>query len=217
MNKLHIFIETSVPEERKKVMKYTNEYYFIEQYLHFLYLDITDEDYSITGVGGKDNLKNYDNMMKQNTAAGDYNIVIFDCDDPTIGGGFDERTKQLSAFKSIYGVDFDFFLFPNNKDNGAFEELLLNIINPQHKGLIDCFDKYEMCIGGQDASGELYETPNCKAKIYSYITSFKRSRKEREKIKNGNWDFQNEKYWNLKSNYLQPLKEFIERAKRRNR
>lgn len=101
------------------------------------------------------------------------------------------------------------FLFPNNNDDGAFEELLLNIINPQHKGLIDCFDKYEMCIGGQDASGELYETPNTKAKIYSYITSFKRSRKERERIKGGNWDFQNFKYWNLDAEYLKPLKEFI--------
>lgn len=216
MNKLHIFIETSISEEKKKGTKYTNEYYFIEQYLHFLYPDITTEDYSITGVGGKDNLKNYDNIMKQNTTSGEYNIVIFDCDDPTTGGGFDNRTKQLNDLKSEYGVDFDFFLFPNNKDNGAFENLLLNIINPKHNGLIDCFDKYEMCIGGQDTSGDLYETPNCKAKIYSYITSFKRSRKEREKIKSGNWDFQNEKYWNLKSDYLLPLKDFIESAEKRN-
>ncbi len=209
MSRLHIFIETSLTEDRKKEIKYTNEYYFIEQYLHYLYPGITDDDYSITCVGGKDNLKNYDNLMKQNSAAGYCNIVIFDCDDPSTGGGFAQRTRHLEDVKTEYGVDFDFFLFPNNNDDGAFEELLLNIINPQHKGLIDCFDKYEMCIGGQDASGELYETPNTKAKIYSYITSFKRSRKERERIKGGNWDFQNVKYWNLDAEYLKPLKEFI--------
>lgn len=213
MSKLHIFIETAPHDEKNKGAKYTNEYYFIEQYMHHLYPEITNDDYSITCVGGKDNLKNYDNAMKQNTAAGGHNIVIFDCDHPSTEGGFEKRTKQLESLRKEYDVDFDFFLLPNNKDNGAFEDLLLNIINQQHKGIIDCFERYEMCIRGQDASGELYETPNTKAKIYSYITSFKRSRKEHEKIKGGNWDFTNGKYWDLDSEYLKPLKEFIRNHK----
>lgn len=211
MSRLHIFIETAQHDEKKKGARYTNEYYFIEQYLHYLYPEINSEDYSITCVGGKDNLKNYDNIMKQNTAAGEYNIVIFDCDTPLTEGGFDKRTKQLESLKKEHDIDFDFFLFPNNKEDGAFEEMLINIINPEHKGLIDCFNKYEMCIGGQNSADELYETPNAKAKIYSYITSFRRSQKEREKLKRGDWDFLNSKYWQLDSDYLKPLKEFVGR------
>ncbi len=209
MNRLNIFIETALTEKRKKERTYTNEYYFIEQYLHFLNPEITDSEYTITCVGGKDNLKNYDNIMKQNAIAGEHNIVIFDCDSPSTDGGFEKRSEQLTDLRNNLGVDFDSFLFPNNKDSGAFEDMLLNIINQKHKGVIDCFEKYEMCIKGQDASGELYETPNTKAKIYSYITSFKRSGKEFNKIKGGNWDFLNKEYWDLTSEYLNPLKEFI--------
>lgn len=69
MSRLHIFIETAQHDEKKKGARYTNEYYFIEQYLHYLYPEINSEDYSITCVGGKDSLRNHDYIMKRNTAA----------------------------------------------------------------------------------------------------------------------------------------------------
>lgn len=53
------------------------------------------------------------------------------------------------------------------------------------------------------------ETSISSAKIYSYITTFKHSRKENEKIKSGDWNFSNAEYWNLNAEYLEPLKRFI--------
>lgn len=106
-------------------------------------------------------------------------------------------------------MDFKLFLFPNNKDEGAFEELLLKITNPKHQCLLDCFNGYEMCIGSNDKENKIYERPNTKARIYSYISTFKRSRSQKEKFKAGNWDFQNTEYWNLDAEYLKPLKDFF--------
>lgn len=51
--------------------------------------------------------------------------------------------------------------------------------------------------------------PNVKAKIYTYITSFKRSRSKSEKVKKGDWDFSNKEYWDLDSKCLAPLKSFL--------
>lgn len=210
MRKLHIFIETSIPRAKKSMGQFTNEYHFVEQYIRHVVPGISPSDYEIVDVGGKDKLAMYDYAMQQNTANGETNAVIFDCDEPSTGGGFPKRSKELLCLQDSLGVNFSLFLFPNNKDDGAFEDMLLKIVNPRHQGLLDCFKSYEMCIGGQDPDGETYETPNKKAAIYSYITSFKRSRSEREKIKSGNWDFQDPEYWQLDAPYLAPLKEFIQ-------
>lgn len=209
MKKLHIFIETSVSSSKRKAGLYTNEYNFVEQYLHFIFPNIGEADYDITDAGGKDKLCMFDNAMKQNTEDGDVNLVIFDCDDPSTGGGFESRYNEISSLKAELGVDFSLFLFPNNKDNGAFEDLLLNIVNPKHQGILKCFEGYEMCLRGHDPKGEMHETPNRKAKIYSYITTFKHSRKQRERIKSGDWDFCNAEYWSLDTPYLEPLKMFL--------
>ena len=209
MKKLHIFIETSVPTSKRKVGLYTNEYYFVEQYLRFLIPEISESDYDITDVGGKDKLRMFDNAMKQNTEDGDVNLVIFDSDEPATGGGFKSRCDEINSLKSELGIDFSLFLFPNDKDDGAFENLLLNIVNPKHKGILECFKGYEMCLRGHDPDERIYETPNRKAEIYSYITTFKHSRKQRERIKGGDWDFCNTEYWCLDTPYVEPLKEFL--------
>lgn len=57
--------------------------------------------------------------------------------------------------------------------------------------------------------GDCYNLPNVKAKIYTYITSFKRSNKETENVKGGEWDFMNTEYWDLDNEYLVPLKTFL--------
>lgn len=209
MRKLHIFIETSISSTKKKQGLYTNEYHFVEQYLKYILPDIGAIDYDITDVGGKDKLWMFDNAMKQNTEAGETNLVIFDCDEQSTGGGYAARSCELNSLQTKLGVKFDLFLFPNNKDEGAFEDLLLNIINNKHQGVLECFEGYEMCLRGHDPNEELYETPNKKAKIYSYITTFKHSRKENEKIKSGDWNFSNAEYWDLDSEYLEPLRRFI--------
>jgi len=201
--KARIYIETS--------RESSNECNFIKQYISYL-LQTAYENcgIEILCVGGKDNLCKFDNQMRECTMFGGRNLVIFDCDSTTSGGGVIKRSEELKRLKDAMNLDFSFFLFPNNKDEGAFEDLLLQIINPMHKGIVECFDQYEKCVGGQnEVLGGVYETPNSKAKIYTYIASFRRSRSKTERMKQGNWEFQNKNYWDLESEYLNPLKHFL--------
>jgi len=208
MKKLHIFIETSISEAKKNAGFFTNEYHFVNDYLHHIMPSIEQKDYTITDVGGKDKLSFFANQMKQNQRLGELNLVIFDSDFSSNGGGFKRRREEILALKEQLGIEFELFLFPNNHEEGAFEELLLKIINQKHQCLLDCFKGYEMCIGNYDKEKK-YERPNTKAKIYSYISTFKRSRSQKEKFKAGNWDFLNQEYWNLDVEYLMPLKNFF--------
>ena len=57
--------------------------------------------------------------MRQNTDMGGINLVIFDADEDT-----ESRRAELLAIKEEFGVEFELFLLPNNKDVGALEDLL---------------------------------------------------------------------------------------------
>lgn len=207
---IHIFIETGIPTTKKESGLYTNEWHFINQYIGHLLPNVSNSDFEIIDVGGKDNLKLFKNKMLDNILNEDKNIVIFDCDSPSTGGGYDKRCNDFKMLMSQIDAKFDYFLFPNNFDDGAFEDVLLHIINPKHSGIMNCFENYEKCISFHNTNGEnLYVTPNLKAKLYTYITTFKRSNKQDEKVKKGDWDFQNKEYWDLDNSYLNPLKSFL--------
>ena len=108
---------------------------FFENYYHHLFhekapqgsitLPIKDDD-----AGGYKRLFNENaiNPLKENTAYGVKNLVIFDADDDC-----EARRQELLAIKEQFGVEFELFLLPNNKDAGALEDLLENIINPNNK------------------------------------------------------------------------------------
>lgn len=209
--KIHIYIETGISDNRKKDGQYTNEWYFIHDYILYIFPNFSEADFDIIDVGGKDKLDLYVNQLRDSTMHGDKNIVIFDCDDVSKNGGLDTKMSEFEIKKKKYDVIFDYFFFPNNKEDGTFEDMLLHIINKKHSGIMDCFSRYEACVGGQNEAkgGDIYEMPNVKAKIYTYITSFKRSRSKSEKVKKGDWDFSNKEYWDLDSKYLAPLKSFL--------
>lgn len=211
--KLHIFVETGIPVVKKNNKQYTNEWHFIQQYTKHLCSTLSDEDIDIIDVGGKDKLAFFDNQMRDFTVNGEKNLVIFDCDSMATGGGLKKRRDDFEALKKSANIDFDYFLFPNNQDEGAFEDLLLRIINPKHQGIMDCFSRYEQCVGGQNEAmgGNCYEMPNIKAKIYTYITAFKRSKRDADIVKSGDWNFCNDEYWDLDHSYLLPLKSFLSR------
>lgn len=192
----NIFIESG--SER------TNEYRFIEAILADLHID--KKAYKITTVGGKDNLKNISVAFKEC----DKNIIVFDADRKENKGGFSLRKNELTKILNSMKVQAELFLFPNNKDDGMFETLLEQIINPKHKRILKCFTGYENCMEQyKDTDGNLiYQTPDQKAKMYAYISAFKNS--ETEAMKNrGDWHFENKEYWNLDSPALTPLKDFL--------
>ena len=184
---------------------------FIDKYLMFL-IGANAGKWEVVSTGGYSNLSMIDQKFKENSDNGGNNLVIFDADLPETDGGFKARKKHLEEKMKELSVSGQLFLFPNNKEDGDFESMLENIVNEEHRCLLECFERYEGCIGRHcdDQGRPKYVTPNRKAKIYAYVESFKKSNSEKEKFKNKKeFFFDNPDYWNLDSVYLTPLKEFL--------
>lgn len=195
-----IFIESSTEN--------SYELQFIKAVAKACHLEIDDFVY----VGGYTNVKKYKNKFLE-LEDGEKNLVIFDADYTTTGGGFLKRKQWLEQQKNKE-IQFELFLFPNNKDDGILETLLQRIVNPKYEQLLSYFKEYEQKISkfNEKLGCEVFETPDEKARIYSYISAFKRTRTERERFKNKhNWNFDNPEYWNMNSEALNPLKDFLKK------
>ena len=188
---------------------------FFENYYHHLFQEKSPAGSIIhpgkdSSTGGFMKLRKEDaiNAMKQNTDAGGKNLVIFDADDDC-----ESRRKELLAIQEEFGVEFELFLLPNNKDAGALEDMLEQIINPDNQPVMDCWATYE---------GELEKVriptktpptltiPAKKTKIYAYLeTLLGKSRSQKKLIKDANRNYENTQHWNLDAEYLEPLNEFL--------
>ena len=192
---------------------------FIEDYLFFLSEQdpqfILPEEWkkNIYKTNGWTNLNSAKNEAERNimlrtTRQGGVNLVIFDAD-----ADAETRKAELEEVKANYGVEFETFLFPNNKDSGAIEELLEQVINPQNQCVIDCWKRYETDLSHQSITWKQPTsptTPSSKSKIYAYLEALVgTTQSEKEKIKDRNRNFLNTDHWNLAANYLAALKDFL--------
>ena len=190
---------------------------FINDYYHHLFLEKAPK-YSInhTGelkgdrTGGYKKLSDEINIreMRINADQGGVNLVIFDADkDP------EARRKELLAIQEKYGVEFVLFLLPNNQDKGALEDMLENIIDPNNRPILKCWENYEHELVKLDIPGRTpppLTTPAKKTKIYGYLEALLReSKSQKDLIKEANRNYENAQHWNLDAEYLEPLKEFI--------
>lgn len=178
----------------------TSEYQFIEYVLESLEM----ENKTIICVGGKDNLKKFANNIFQKGPLEDdkKNIVIFDADSIDKNGGFFKRKQELENFKQQNEIDFDLFLWPNNHDDGTFEDVLLDSVKDEHRHILKCFDKFENCIR-QENKTYSYAFPNNKSKIYTYKELLQGHKDAND------WQFGNKKYWNFNNDYIKALKDFL--------
>lgn len=189
---------------------------FFEDYYHHIFGEKAPKG-SIThpgkdgDTGGYQKLKSEDaiGLMRQNTDMGGINLVIFDADEDT-----ESRRAELLAIKEEFGVEFELFLLPNNKDVGALEDLLENIINPNNQPVMDCWQTYEEKLREVRIPSKTPPTltiPAKKTKIYAYLeTLLGKSRSQKKLIKDANRNYKNTQHWNLDAEYLEPLKEFLE-------
>ena len=189
---------------------------FFEDYYYHIFGEKAPKD-SIThpgkdsDTGGYQKLRSEDSIgaMRQNTDMGGINLVIFDADEDT-----EARRSELLVIKEEFGVEFELFLLPNDKDAGALEDLLENIINPNNQPVMDCWQTYE---------GELEKVriptktpptltiPAKKTKIYAYLeTLLGKSKTQKKLIKDANRNYENTQHWNLDADYLESLREFLE-------
>ena len=188
---------------------------FFEDYYHHVFGEKAPKG-SIThpgkdgDTGGYQKLKSEDaiGVMRQNTDMGGINLVIFDADEDT-----ESRRAELLAIKEEFGVEFELFLLPNNKDVGALEDLLENIINPNNQPVMVCWQTYEEKLREVRIPSKTPPTltiPAKKTKIYAYLeTLLGKSRSQKKLIKDANRNYKNTQHWNLDAEYLEPLKEFL--------
>ena len=188
---------------------------FFEDYYHHIFGEKAPKG-SIThpgkdgDTGGYQKLKSEDaiGLMRQNTDMGGINLVIFDADEDT-----ESRRAELLAIKEEFGVEFELFLLPNDKDAGALEDLLENIINPNNQPVMVCWQTYEEKLREVRIPSKTPPTltiPAKKTKIYAYLeTLLGKSRSQKKQIKDANRNYKNTQHWNLDAEYLEPLKEFL--------
>ena len=184
---------------------------FIKQYIHHLWNVVVSEN-SIMSLDGWTNLKGttWQQRMRTNTANDVINIVILDADKD-----IDARRADILNWKQDNGLEFELFLLPNDKDKGALEDLLENIINPNNQPIFGCWEDYEKALVELDIPGRTpppLTTPAKKTKIYGYLEALLGPTKvEKELIKERNRKYDNMMHWNLDAEYLEPLKEFLEK------
>lgn len=201
MNKIFI-------EARNKT---TPEYYFLKALidLHFPTKDI--EFICIGGIGNLFNETNI-NQICQAQEVGDQVLIFIDADTVAKGYGFVKRRADMDNEMQARKIFFPYFIYPNNQDDGDVETLMEAVARRDlHPVFFDCFEDYEKCVSGvKDENGQpLYNTPNLKGKLHTYMSAQKLSNKLRRKLGAGDWLFSNTDYWDLNAIALQPLKEFL--------
>lgn len=156
-------------------------------------------------VNGYKNLVNVIPTIKARCAEGGKVVIIFDADSLGNNGGYETRKKEIEEVLGENNAQAELFLFPNNEEDGDFETLLEHLIlKEKHTQMLDCYADYETCLGND------YVHPNLKGKIFTYISAMKMSSSKRRKLGNGEWMFDNAEYWSLESDYLKPLKAFLQ-------
>ena len=180
---------------------------FFKQYINHVFgEEVADERLVI--LKGWDNLKTEASVvrMRSMSANGGVNIVIVDADKD-----FQARQAEIAEWQHVNEVEFELFLLPNNQDAGALEDLLENIINPNNKPILECWEHYEEELVQLDIPGRTpppLTTPAKKTKIYGYLEALLKP-SQKELIKEAKRNYENTQHWNLDAEYLNPLKGFL--------
>ena len=120
-------------------------------------------------------------------------FVICDAND-----GIEERRGDLETFSDLDG----YFLFPNNRDAGCLEDLLIAILKDGKKAQ-ECFDNYKQCLKGKGLT-DLSGTKEKKARLYACLEAYGAASKEP--------DFDNKSLFDLGHSDLEPIKSFLKKA-----
>ena len=185
------------------------------QFLHTILAKyFPDKEYDFICMDGEANLKKEANIshFQSHTDEGDNCLCIMDADTLAKGWGFAKRSSDVAEFRQTNGLSFELFLYPDNATDGDVEMLMESLARRDlHATVFDCFEDYEACVGGKkDAAGNpVYNTPNRKGKLHTYINAIKLNKAQRDKLGSGQWRFDDPDLWDLTRNELQPLLEFF--------
>ena len=108
------------------------------------------QDYKFLGLKGDGSVFKVLKNLRENDFSQNSYFAIVDADK-----SFTKRDAELAKFMK----EDNYYIFPNHKDNGDLETLLLSSISENK--IIKCFDKYKKCVE-KDIDN--------KAKFYAYTT-----------------------------------------------
>ena len=116
-------------------------------------MGVPSDLYSIKPTDGYLNLMDSEkaaaniNAMRVNTDVGEKNLVVFDADCDKNNGGYEKRSEHLLRKRHELGLDFELFLWPDNRSDGEVEVLMESTARKDlYPEFFDCFGKYECCI-----------------------------------------------------------------------
>ena len=172
------------------VVEGKEDLFFLKNYAHNLSIDNFSPEW-LENIEGKYNLVR--SNIERKLVQGSKLIIIFDANS-------DYKNTREEILDKLNGLEFEVFLFPDNRSDGILENLLEEIIIPEHADIFACFEDYKKCLNGKKRE---YITPDIKGKIYSYkeaLGALNKTDKSEE---------YNAEYWNFESPALDPLKKFL--------
>lgn len=159
----------------------------------------------ITVLRGWDKLTN-DKILgdfQDDLDAGIKSLVIIDADKLDNDESFSVRMGQVAKIKLDNSLAFDYFLIPNNEDDGCLETLLRIILVEENQVLLDCLDSRDACLQAAEKTIDReLKIPPSKGGEKSKIAQLR-------KFLNASSDYKDNSIWNLNHPYLNPLKEFL--------
>ena len=177
------------------------------------YLQVSgrDDDILISSVGGWHKLGADQAFPIQQAAdSGGKTLIVFDADEAP-----SQREQVLRQAIAAYEPAPAIFLLPGFEQAGELEDLLLQLVQPQHQAVMTCYDGYEQCLQGLLADGQpYYNTPSKKRRLYDYVNvmPLQGDQWERHHKKGGQKIFENPDFWDLNALAIQPLRSFLDQS-----
>lgn len=140
------------------------------------HFEIEDETIVIR-VGGKDKLVNtpiLNDLLRKSVNA--KNLIIFDTDYFSKGGGRIKRIQEYNAIATELGVIFEIFLFPcNDETEGEVEDIIKTCFNKDFEFFDNCWDKMITCFE-ENLVNKPLNVPAKEGFLFSKIDLFKNFR-----------------------------------------
>ncbi|MEQ9298525.1 MAG: DUF3226 domain-containing protein [Cyclobacteriaceae bacterium] len=166
-------------------------------------------DLNIFIAGGCTHVKQFRTSLRMYQDQGYKLLMIQDADNSEkdkANGGIVNRISFLNEIKSEFKIEFETFLFPDNKSDGDLEDILVSIANRKRfEVFFNCFNAYFDCVSNFAETQHVSELRENKSLIYNYCQVFTGKDQSNEK----NRDY-NSEFWNLNDELLTPFKTFLE-------
>ena len=136
-----------------------------------------------------------------NQKLGGVNIVIFDADWKEIGNGnkgIKNCRQKLDNLKSEKNLDFEYYIWPNNQDDGQLENLLCELIPNSKKPIFNCIETNKNCLNSLN-NGSIKKI-GLKEVINFYLNTCYQSTDER--------NYNDKNFWSLDENVSSNFQNF---------